>query len=207
VDLEAAGQAFLAGALRKTREQAVRAFFGPVLLETDWARPDVARNAAKAARVAGWQMGPRGWLLYGPSGGGKTRALAQLIWRLHVEESVGVGLWNAQELFAEITRHQMFGRDETQGFIEALAVRPVLVVEDLGQEATSRGAEQVARQWFFRLLDLRVANGRPVMLTTNHTATTLAEDARMVSADPLLRRLRDVAEPVYFHEPGKERAP
>jgi DNA replication protein DnaC len=188
---------------RRVRRAYVREFFGPVIIDTDWQHPDLKPNHSNIERVRSWKFGPRGLLIAGAeTGTGKTRSLAALVMRVYAEELIGAALWNSQELFARITQTNSFGRDFAKEFIDGLTRPSVLVIDDLGQEATSRGQEAQVQQWFFRLLDLRASAGLPCLITTNHTAETLANSPkRAISADPLIRRLLAVAEPVKFKAP------
>jgi DNA replication protein DnaC len=185
---------------RRTRREYVREFFGPVIINSDWTHPELQPNRESIDRVLSWSYGPRGLLIAGAeTGTGKTRSLAALVMRIYAEELISAALWNSQELFARITQTNSFGRDFAKEFITGLARPSVLVIDDLGQEATARGQEAQVQQWFFRLLDMRASAGLPCLITTNYTAEALANSVeRGLSADPLIRRLLAVAEPVKF---------
>lgn len=196
-DLEAFGRAMARERVLQERRTELRDFFGE-LLDTDFAHPGLALHLASIEKVLAWRYQRRGLLLSGPTGCGKTRALAALGWRLGIEDGIEISLWHAQDLFARITQCQSFGRDEASGFVGALAQRPVLFIDDFGQEAVASPREEHVRAWFFRLLDLRYTHGRPLILSTNHRAQSLAATVRDVRFDPMVRRLVEVAEPVSF---------
>ena len=188
-------------AVREARAERWRNLCPPAYHATNFADPRLAHNAAQLAKVLGWQYGPRGLLLAGPTGGGKTRSLWALLRRLACDEGRDFSFWNAQDLAAEITANVRFGVDEARAFIGCLAKVPVLVIDDLGQEATTAGQEDRVRSWLFRLFDRRVELGLPLLVSTNATAEQLAgtEGGKSaVRADPLLRRLLETAEPVKF---------
>jgi DNA replication protein DnaC len=189
--------------LRGPRRESVRLFFGEDIMDTDWNHPDLQANRDNIERVLAWQYGPRGLLIAGrATGTGKSRALAALTLRVFAEELVETSLWHSQELFAAITQRMSFGRDNAREFIEGLGRMPLVVIEDFGQEATAAMQEGQLQQWFFRMLDLRSAASLPCLITTNHTAESLAEKQRSeLAVDPLIRRLLKVAEPVRFR-PG-----
>jgi DNA replication protein DnaC len=183
---------------RGIRERRINEAFG-TLLNTDLGHPDLAINQKQIETVLSWSgEQKKGLLLSGSTGTGKTRALALLCKRLHVDEKIPIQIWKSQALFSRIANELTYGRDKAEEFIAQVARVPVLVIDDLGQEATRRGADDFARQWFFALLDERYQRELPCLITTNHTAATLAEVTRGISGDPLIRRLLAVAEPVKF---------
>lgn len=200
-ELEASAAAEVRRMLHDSRAADVRDFFGPVVLDTDWTHADLAHNRENIERVKAWQYGPKGILAAGRcTGTGKSRAVAALTMRIYADEGKQTAMWHAQELFARITQSNDFGRDFAREFIDGLASVKLLVIEDLGQEATARAQQSVIQQWFFRLLDLRAGAGLPCLITTNHTAETLsASTAQKISADPLIRRLLAVCDPVRFN--------
>lgn len=118
--------------------------------------------------------------------------------RLLCEEGRDVGIWHAQDFFSALQGEIRYGRDEADGFIKRIAARRVLFIDDYGQQAVQSNREEWARGWFFRLLDLRVSAGLPLLMTTNLSAGQLASDSTDIKGDPLLRRLLDLAEPVKF---------
>lgn len=197
VDLDALGRLMARERVINERRRELTSFYGG-LLNTDWGHPSLAPYRSRLEAVVSWHYQPRGLLLAGPSGCGKSRALAALAWRLAVDDGIDVALWHDQELTAEVSRRQSFGRDEARDFINALALRPVLVIEDLGQGAATRSADEFVRGWFFKLLDDRHVHGRPCLISTNHTSESLAEANRGIRAHPLIRRLLEVAAPVPF---------
>jgi DNA replication protein DnaC len=197
-DLDAIGLQMAKDQRKATRTSEVEAFFGQRILRTDWNHPDLAVNKAKIEKCLAWQYGPRGLLLYGNSGGGKTRVMAALLMRLYGVQAIRTGLWNAQELFSEITKRQEFGRDCAGEFINTLAGMGLLLVDDFGQECTSKANNEITIQWFFRLLDMRYSRGLPLMITTNQRSDTLFESSRGSTYSPALRRMLEVSEPVFF---------
>lgn len=195
------GAAYARQAVRESRAERWRKLCPPAYLETNFADPRLAHNAPQLAKVLGWQYGPRGLLLAGPTGAGKTRSLWSLLRRLACDEGREFGFWNAQDLAAEITANVRFGVDEARAFIGCLARVPVLALDDLGQESPTAAQEDRVRAWLFRLFDRRVELGLPLLVSTNATAEQLAgtEGGKSaVRADPLMRRLLEIAEPVKF---------
>ncbi len=80
-------------------------------------------------------------------------------------------------------------------------VESVTVSASPWQEATTAAQEERARAWLFSLINRRLELWLPLLASTNCTAEQLAgtEGGKSaVRADPLLRRLLEIAEPVRF---------
>lgn len=148
--------------------------------------------------ILNWKVNPKGLIASGKTGRGKTRAMFWLCKRLLCKEGVDVAIWNAQEFFAELQLNLRFGRDEAGDFVKRQAARPVLFIDDYGQDAVKAGNEEWAQGWFLRLLDMRLGNGLPLLMTTNQTAQEICGNVREVSSHPLVRRLTELAEGVRF---------
>ncbi len=171
---------------------------------TDWAHAGLAPFAAQIARVRGWtptsEPDGKGLLLAGPSGRGKSRAFYALAERLRCQTPRhDVALWHAHDFFLSLQSQVHFGNDDAAAFVRSVATRPLLFIDDLGQEAIARSKADWAEGWLFRLLDLRAGLKLPLFVTTNLTGEQLTGRAKNeVRADPLLRRLLMLAEPVKF---------
>lgn len=199
IDIEARAASFRADAIQRSRTAYFEANCPPQYRAFDLGHPFIQRNRAQLERIIGWQIGAKGLLAAGPTNQGKTRAMFALCRRLLCEQCVDVGIWHAQDFFAALQGEVRFGRDEADGFIKRVAARRVLFIDDYGQQALQSNREEWARGWFFRLLDLRVSAGLPILMTTNLRAEQLASDASDIKGDPLVRRLLDLAEPVKFN--------
>lgn len=202
VDLDAASVAYLERARRedaRNRFEAV-ATANPSLVATDWSRPQYDPNRDAIARLTQWEPGPRGILATGPTGRGKTRALFALFARLARDEGREVRFWHAGDWFSALQQQCQYGRDDARLWVEATASRPIVILDDLGQEAVSTARADWAQAWFFRFLDIRIARGLPLLATTNLTAREISghSDRRGIRSDPLLRRMLELAEVVKF---------
>lgn len=173
----------------------------PKMVETDWNRPVFERNADAISAVRNWSHNSKGLLLTGPTGRGKTRAILDLLRRLAVDEGHDFRYWHASTWFSELQKQNRFGRDEAHSWVSATAIHGTVVIDDLGQEAigTVKG-EDWAQSWLFRFLDVRLAHGLPLIVTTNLSASSIAGTAQRaeIRADPLIRRLLDLCEVIKF---------
>lgn len=101
-------------------------------------------------------------LLIGSYGTGKT-GLAISILRKRIEEHAGRGLFvNVADLFEEMKA--LFGKEgETSAFLQRVTNVPLLVLDDMGAEKSGTWVETQ----LYYLLNARVTQGRPTIVTTN----------------------------------------
>ena len=199
VDYEAASLAYLAEARKRDAIARYEASVPPGMRQTDWAHPAMVANAEAIGRVLAHQVTAKGLLLTGYTGRGKTRAMWALMRRLACEEARDVRYFHAQDWFSTLQGFLQYGRDEARGWVEAVARRPIVFVDDLGQEAIQTARSEWAMSWFLRFLDIRVSERLPLYVTTNLDAKGIAErGASSVRGDPMVRRLVEICEPIKF---------
>jgi len=173
----------------------------PAYRETDWTHSGLQRCATQIKTIRSWSVGPKGILATGPTGSGKTRAMWSLLDRLLCIEGQDVKYYHAQDFFSRLNEEVNFGTDCAAGWIRAVAMHNVVFIDDFGQQAVLRNREEWALSWFFRFIDLRIEQKLPLLLTTNLDVTGMVEltsGNSSVRADPLVRRLLDLCEPVKF---------
>lgn len=201
-DFDAIGSEYLRNAIAHDARRRYEATAGaqPGLGATEWARPCFDPNRAQIARVLSWAPCSRGLLVSGPTAKGKTRAVFELFRRLACEDGRDVRYWFAGDWFAQLAEQNKYGRDDARGWIDAVARRPIVILDDLGQEAVANAKSDWAQAWFFRFLDVRISCGLPLIVTTNLQAKEIATraDSTGIRADPLIRRLLDVTQVVKF---------
>lgn len=110
--------------------------------------------------------GPRnGIFLFGPSGVGKTGSLSPLFVTLLRQGHSG--LWiQYNELMAEMRRFEDGMVDER---MDACKRVEYLFVDDFGDPAAQKTATDYARDVVFRIIDHRVSNCKPLLITSNLT--------------------------------------
>ena len=156
-------------------------------------------NRAQIERVLAHQVGAKGLLLSGRTGRGKTRSMWALMRRLAHDEARDIRYFHAGDWFATLQGCLTYGRDDARGWVDAVARRPIVFIDDLGQEAIQTARSEWAMSWFMRFLDIRVSERLPLYVTTNLDAQGIAErGASSVRGDPMVRRLIEICEPIKF---------
>jgi len=138
--------------------------------------------------VFSWQYNIGGLLAFGETGTGKTRSVFLLLKRL-CQEGKRPLVFTPIEFSHAVAEH-MRGSGG-RAWIESLSERDLLVFDDLGKgKLTDRVESEL-----FGLIDKRIANMLPTIITTNLTGDTMEGVMTKDRAIPLVRRFR---EPDYF---------
>ena len=134
----------------------------------------VQRYATKDSGVAPWLV------LFGLVGTGKTHLLIALVGAL-ADRGVSVSYYNAYEMEAEM--RQAIESNGVREYVQRMANAPVLVIDDLGKEMTSK---EFVSGTFFRILNQRHEARRRTVIAFNPDGFE-AQDASLRS------RLTDAA--------------
>jgi len=198
-DGEAASAHFLAEARKRDAIARFETAVPSAMRESDWGHAGMVANRAQIERVLAHQVGAKGLLLSGRTGRGKTRSMWALMRRLAHDEARDIRYFHAGDWFATLQGCLNYGRDDARGWVDAVARRPIVFVDDLGQEAIQTARSEWAMSWFMRFLDIRVSERLPLYVTTNLDAQGIAErGASSVRGDPMVRRLIEICEPIKF---------
>jgi len=154
---------------------------------------DPQRLPEAAGRVLDYAYGPKGLLVHGESGRGKTRAMWLLIRRLHVEDGRSLAFRDALEFTEEAVA--AYRLNNARSWAERMTAAQVLFLDDLGKgRITQRVGEGL-----FAVVDRRAQRRKPTFITTNFVGETFKlrfEDQE--TAEPLIRRLKEFFIPVAF---------
>lgn len=144
-----------------------------------------------ADKVLAWKYGPKGLVIHGATGRGKTRAAFLLMERLCMEgRSVEVFHGNR---FAHECASQ-FGQFTGEQWIEDVATKDVVFFDDLGKFKLTERVEAE----LFGMVETRLAWARPVIATLNLGGDSLAGKLSGDRGEPLVRRLREFCDAVAF---------
>lgn len=199
LDREARSARLVAEQLAAARLATYEADIGEAYRATDWDHSHIAPYSAAISLIRAWKAQPKGLIATGPSGRGKTRAIADLYRRLMIDDGVRVRYIKAATWFARLNEEGKgaFGRDDARRWVENEAKAPVYILDDIGQQAVAAARADWSDGWLFHFLDLRRDKRLPLIATTNLSADEIAGQGRLRS-DPLLTRLLDLCEVVRF---------
>ncbi|MHC1767393.1 MAG: ATP-binding protein [Verrucomicrobiia bacterium] len=142
-----------------------------------------------------WSFGPRGLLLHGPTGSCKTRIAWRLL-RREFEQGRKVHALKAASVGMESHRHALEG--DLEKWFSRLVEPDVLLIDDLGKGRFTDSAEA----HIFNVVDQRTEQGRPLIITTNETRSSLTKRMTSARCEPFLRRLRDYCD-TFALEPSE----
>lgn len=158
-------------------------------------RTDVERlPRAQLADAMKWQYGPRGLILLGETGKGKTRVAWTLLKRLLIDDNPERSfVWfDAISFGHKISIH--YREEDAESWLDRVAQCPLIFFDDLGKLKLTERAEVE----LFGVIERRCAAELPIIVTTNDTGDSLA--ARMTDnrGPAMIRRLREFCEPIQF---------
>lgn len=186
---------------RRARVNAWLAMCPPDYRSTSWqSHPElspVCRRLAKEWKLPGKEAGNcRGLLITGPTGLGKTRAMFEILQRLHfggvpcmTVEAVDYG---AQAMMSTNTRASWVEQRAAHDYLHRAKTVRVLFFDDLGKDGGT-GMPGFARS-FHDLLEHRKAWHLPTLITTERVGDELAILLGTNYADGIVRRLREMCQ-------------
>lgn len=163
--------------------------------ETD---PELLPFPAAFNAATSWTYGPKGLLLCGEPGAGKTRSAWSLAKREHFNgrsvvyvDSTELGTWGSKRFENVAKADAIAARWESCG---------LLILDDpfKCKMATAHGQGTAAEELIFNLIDRRSAKGKPGIVTTNDTPDTLAKRFSEDRSGPIIRRLKEFYYAIAF---------
>lgn len=143
------------------------------------------------AEAMAWEYNPKGLLLHGSTGRGKTR----IVWRILRKQFLN-GLRFEAMTAGEFSRKS--SDSAANGYAEDWAEKLVrvrlLFIDDLGKgKLTERNEADL-----FDIIDRRIAFERPIIVTTNSVGDELQKRLDPDRGAPLIRRLREFCDCISF---------
>lgn len=144
--------------------------------------------------VLRWPYGPRGLILHGSTGKGKSRCAWQLIKREYERgrRIVAVDHSAAYDYMAQFDRTD--GRMIVALWIERLSKVSLLLLDDVFKAKFTDSFEQA----LFTIVSARCERKLPIIVTTNDVGESLAKRMSTDRGTALVRRLRDHCEVIAF---------
>lgn len=148
---------------------------------------------SKLDRVLNWRFGPRGLMLTGPTGSGKSRSAWALAKR---EFFAGRSVAAVDALFSvKYAQKVNVGGSAVLEWIEEKLNSSILLLDDvLKVKLENSGAEAA----LFAIINDRTEQQRPIILTTQDSPETLMQRMSRDRGEALLRRLKEFCETIVF---------
>jgi len=143
-------------------------------------------------RVITWEYGPKGLILIGKTGTGKSRTAYLLLQRLMLD---GYDIMPFKPLEFGHECIKRFTNDTWVQWIEYLYTVSVLFFDDFAKEPLTERVESE----LFGVIEHRTANKLPIIATMNYTGDVI-EDIANHRGPMIVRRLRDFCESITFRK-------
>ncbi len=141
-----------------------------------------------------WKLGPKGLILIGDTGLGKSRVAWELLRRVLIKDRPEVTFkWFDAIAFGHAISEK-YRSENAEDWLERLSKVGLVFFDDLGKLKMTERAETE----LFGLIERRCANELPIIATTNDTGDSLA--ARMTDnrGPAMIRRLREFCGIIKF---------
>ena len=171
-------------------------------MEVEWRRlcPPLFRDTdaerlpqRELKRVLSWSYGPKGLLLHGSTGAGKTRCMYLLLKELHFA-GCEILASKAQAFADNTATAYADGPSTGRQFIEKAITVPVFVLDDIGKARNTERSEAA----LFDVIDSRSERCLPVIAKINMVGKGLETSLSADRGSPLVRRLREFCETIPF---------
>lgn len=150
--------------------------------------------AVQLTKALEWKHGPRGLILLGDTGKGKSRVAWTLLKRVLTQDKPEIQfMWfDAIGFGHQIALH--YRKEDAEEWLTRVAEFPLVFFDDLGKLKLTERAEVE----LFGVIERRCAAELPIIVTTNDTGDSLA--ARMTDnrGPAMIRRLREFCDPIQF---------
>jgi hypothetical protein len=161
----------------------------PIYRDTDVAklpRPKIL------ADVMAWRYGPKGLVLHGATGLGKSRSA----WLLLEREFQAGRRARVMNTTSALKYSAMFTHscESALHWVEEMSACRLLFMDDIFKCRMTDSFEQA----LFAIIETRTSNGLPIIATTNDSGSSLVERMSQDRGGALIRRLREFCDAVSF---------
>lgn len=174
----------------RARQEAADALCPPEYRDTDVEKLPAAE---KAKQALAWAYGPKGLILHGTTGRGKTRT-AWLVLRQQFLDGHSVQALTSTDLSFHLPALYTTGADAVDSWLKRLCEVDVLLLDDVFKAVLNERCEA----FLFALLSGRNEKRHPCITTLNDTGDSLQARLTADRSAPLIRRLKDYATIVNF---------
>lgn len=145
-------------------------------------------------KVMEWKYGPKGLILYGITGLGKTRCSYLLLQREFIENKREVKVMDG--FICGIKLAGLFGESasEAADYIEESCNCPLLFLDDVFKSKLTEKIEEC----LFTIIDQRLSRELPIILTLNDVGESLMARLSQDRGPALIRRLRECCDSIAF---------
>lgn len=139
-----------------------------------------------------WQYGTKGLVLHGPSGSGKSR----IAWLILKREYDTERKFRVLDSMAGLQYASKYSDSAVavEEWMDDLIATDLLFMDDIFKNKLTDSFEGV----IFTLIDQRIQQMRPIILTSNDTGDSLASRMTQDRAEPLIRRIREHSLSIAF---------
>lgn len=188
---EAGIQAGLAKRVAEEREARWAKLCPPAYRDTDINHPDFPK--AKAERVLAWKLGPRGLVLHGKTGKGKSRAMWLLAKQLF-DRNINIRAMTSGQFARDCADSYRTGDGAMRHWFDSIVNCDVFFLDDLGKfKLTDRVEADL-----FEVIEHLTSHGIPILTTCNHVGDSLAAKMSEDRGPAIVRRLREFCESISF---------
>lgn len=145
----------------------------------------------KLKSIMAWDYAPRGLIVYGPTGLGKTRS-CWLVVRRWFDLGKSVSMFNSVDFANEVNRR--FGDGEGPDWIESIQANDILFLDDLDK---AKLTERVETE-LYGLIEHFTSHSKPLIVTCNSTGDQFMSKFSPQRADAIYRRLKEFCRPVHL---------
>ena len=173
------------------QDRAWRAICPAAYLETNESHAKFPK-AIYQKSVRGWKFGPRGLILTGKTGVGKSRSMFLLLRQLVQIEGHTCRAFFCEQ-WSEFVAANCVGDEDAMVSRRELQAVDLLVFDDLFAERMTERAESL----LLSTLDMRLREAKPVLITTMHTGQSV-KFLDQTRGAAVLRRLRETCDVISF---------